>query len=57
MNSLMTLKIESIAYGGKGVARHDGIVYFVPGVLPGKIVLVEPVQKKKTILSPILKRF
>ena len=47
MDSLITLKIESIAYGGNGVGRHDGIVYFVPGVLPGETILVKPVRKKK----------
>jgi 23S rRNA (uracil1939-C5)-methyltransferase len=47
MNSLVTLKIESIAYGGNGVGRHNGIVYFVPGVLPGETVLVSPIRKKK----------
>ena len=44
----ITIEIESIAYGGNGVGRHDGIVYFVPGVLLGETVLVKPVLKKKT---------
>ena len=51
-----TLKIESIAYGGSGIARHDGIVYFVPGVLPGETVIATPVLKKKNyIIAKALK--
>jgi len=50
MNSLITLKIESIAYGGNGVGRYNGIVYFVPGVLPDETVLVKPVLKKKRFI-------
>jgi len=36
-----TLRIESLAMGGKGVARRpDGKVVFVPQVIPGEVVLV-----------------
>jgi 23S rRNA (uracil1939-C5)-methyltransferase len=31
----LELRIESLAYGGNGVARHDGFVVFVRGGLPG----------------------
>jgi 23S rRNA (uracil1939-C5)-methyltransferase len=31
----MTLDVESIAAGGDGVARHDGLVVFVPRTAPG----------------------
>jgi 23S rRNA (uracil1939-C5)-methyltransferase len=34
----VTLKIESIAYGGKGVAHLDGKVVFIPHTLPGEEV-------------------
>lgn len=34
-----TAEIESLAFGGEGVARLDGCVVFVPGVLPGEKVL------------------
>ena len=29
------LEVETLAYGGKGVARHDGLVVFVESALPG----------------------
>lgn len=32
------LKITDIAYGGRGVGRHDGEVIFVPHVLPGEVI-------------------
>lgn len=34
----LELRIRSVAYGGKGVADHDGKVCFVPHALPGEIV-------------------
>ncbi len=40
MSDLLTLEIESIAAGGDGVARHDGLVVFVPRTAPGDRVLV-----------------
>ena len=41
------LKIDSLAYGGEGVARSEGKVYFVNGALPGEKVRAEIVQDKK----------
>ena len=38
--SELKLKIESLAYGGKGVARHQNFVIFVNNALPGEYVLV-----------------
>ena len=34
------LKIESLAYGGSAVARHEGRVVFIPGAVPGERVRV-----------------
>src|SRR6058998_2534901 len=34
----LELRIESLAYGGAGVARHDGYVVFVQGAVPGDVV-------------------
>lgn len=39
--SLATLEIGSLAAGGDGVARHDGLVVFTPRTAPGDRVLVE----------------
>ncbi len=35
----LTLDIESIAAGGDGIARHDGLVVFVPRTAPGDRVV------------------
>ncbi|TVR27374.1 MAG: 23S rRNA (uracil(1939)-C(5))-methyltransferase RlmD [Balneolaceae bacterium] len=41
------LKIESTAFKGKGVAKHDGIAVFVPGTAPGDLVMARITRKKK----------
>ncbi len=53
MNALLTLEIESMAFGGHGVARHDGVVVFVFGALPGETVRVEIEQRKPRFLKGI----
>lgn len=42
------LDVEGLAYGGRGVARHEGLVYFVERGLPGQRVLarVDTVKKR-----------
>jgi 23S rRNA (uracil1939-C5)-methyltransferase len=47
MNERLQLTISDIAFGGKGVARHEGKVYFVPFVAPGEVVSVRVVKDKK----------
>jgi 23S rRNA (uracil1939-C5)-methyltransferase len=44
---LLELEIDSLAYGGRGVARADGLVVFVAGGLPGDRVRVEVTKAKK----------
>jgi 23S rRNA (uracil1939-C5)-methyltransferase len=44
---LLTLDVESLAYGGKGVARRDGYVVFVAGALPGDRVRAEVTRAKR----------
>ncbi len=39
--------IESIAFGGEGILRHEGLVIFVPFTAPGDTVEVEILSKKK----------
>lgn len=54
------LKIESVAFGGDGVGRKDGLVVFVPFTAAGDVVEVEIRERKKSfargrlvrILSP-----
>jgi 23S rRNA (uracil1939-C5)-methyltransferase len=43
---LLDLTVDSLAFGGAGVARRDGYVVFVQGGMPGDRVRVE-VQKSK----------
>jgi len=47
MKERLNLKIESVAFGGDGVARHDGFVIFVPFTAAGDEVAVEVMQRKK----------
>ena len=47
MNATLQLTIADIAFGGQGVARHEGKVFFVPFVAPGDVVTVRVVKEKK----------
>ena len=44
---MITLTIHDVAFGGKGVARHEGKVVFVPYVIPGEVIVAEVVREKK----------
>src|SRR5579863_2873670 len=46
-SDLLPLEIQDIAFGGKGVARHEGKVYFVPFTIPGEKVTARVVRQKK----------
>ena len=43
-----TCTIETLAYGGDGIARIDGRVVFVPETAPGETVSIDITQVKKT---------
>jgi 23S rRNA (uracil1939-C5)-methyltransferase len=43
----LELEIDSLAFGGRGVARADGMVVFVAGALPGDRVRAEVTKKKR----------
>jgi 23S rRNA (uracil1939-C5)-methyltransferase len=45
---LPPLLIESVAYLGSGVARHDGCVHFIPGTCPGELVEAKVTKIRKT---------
>jgi tRNA/tmRNA/rRNA uracil-C5-methylase (TrmA/RlmC/RlmD family) len=47
MPELPVLTIHDIAFGGKGVARHEGMVVFVPFVAVGESVTARIVRRKK----------
>jgi 23S rRNA (uracil1939-C5)-methyltransferase len=44
---VLTLDVDSLAYGGKGVARRNGYVVFVAGALPGDRVTAEVTKAKR----------
>lgn len=44
---LSSLEIHDVAFGGKGVARHDGKVYFIPFTIPGEKVAARVLRQKK----------
>jgi 23S rRNA (uracil1939-C5)-methyltransferase len=46
MSETTTVSIERIAAGGDGVARHDGMVVFVPRAVPGDVVSVALVRQR-----------
>ena len=43
----LTLDVESLAYGGRGVARRNGYVVFVAGGLPGDRVRAQVTKAKR----------
>ena len=43
----LTLTVDTLAYGGAGVARHEGYVVFVQGGIPGDTVRVEVGKAKR----------
>ncbi|MFI5311188.1 MAG: class I SAM-dependent RNA methyltransferase [Gemmatimonadales bacterium] len=45
MTDTLTLDVDSIAAGGDGVARHDGLVVFVPRTAPGDRVVARVSQR------------
>ncbi len=48
---LVDLKIEDVAFGGKGVARDGGKAVFVPYTIEGEIVSAEIVRAKKQFVE------
>jgi 23S rRNA (uracil1939-C5)-methyltransferase len=43
----LELRVDSLAYGGNGVARVDGFVVFVRGALPGDLVRARVTKAKR----------
>ncbi|HEU5252116.1 MAG TPA: 23S rRNA (uracil(1939)-C(5))-methyltransferase RlmD [Solirubrobacterales bacterium] len=43
----LELEIDSLAFGGRGIARTEGFVVFVAGALPGDLVRAEVTKPKK----------
>jgi 23S rRNA (uracil1939-C5)-methyltransferase len=45
----LQLQIEKLIYGGDGLSRVDGEVFFTPFVLPGEIVEAERLETRKQV--------
>lgn len=44
---VLELEIENLAFGGRGIARVDGMVIFVEGAVPGDLVNAKVFKKKR----------
>ena len=51
ITDIIDVEILDVAYRGKGVARHEGCVLFIPGVIKGEKVRVRVTEKKKNYLE------
>ena len=51
---VVDLKIEDIAFGGKGVGREQGKAIFVPYTIDGELVSAEVVREKKQFAEGVL---
>ena len=49
------LEIIDVAFGGKGVGKIDGKVYFVQGALPGEKVICQLEKDKKMFAEGYVK--
>jgi 23S rRNA (uracil1939-C5)-methyltransferase len=52
----MEVRIEKLVYGGDGLAHDGGNTVFVPLVLPGELVQISAVAKKKKFIRGLLER-
>ena len=50
------LEITSAGANGKAIAKHDGLVVFVTGAVPGDVVDVRVFKKKKSYAEAIALR-
>jgi len=53
-NQSITIGVNSVAYGGKGVARLDNFVIFVRDALPGQRLKVKIIKKKSSFAEAII---
>jgi 23S rRNA (uracil1939-C5)-methyltransferase len=47
LSLILNLEVEKLSLGGDGVARKDGLVYFIPFAAPGDLLKVRITEKKK----------
>ena len=46
------IEVTDAGSEGKSIAKQDGLVYFVEGAIPGDIVDVQVMRKKKNLHEP-----
>lgn len=51
-----TLRIQNVAFGGKGIAKPDGMVVFVEGALPGDLVEARITKKKSQFAEAVTEK-
>lgn len=51
LNDIYQVTIESLDHQGRGIARIDKMIIFIPGVLPNEIVKIKIVNMKKNYLE------
>jgi 23S rRNA (uracil1939-C5)-methyltransferase len=50
MSSPFDIRIEKLVYGGEGLSHHDQATVFVPYVIPGELVRIAPMERKKKFI-------
>ncbi len=55
-NQVLELTIESLAYGGKGVARLDNFVIFIKNALPGQTVEARIIKRRSAWAEAVILR-
>jgi len=55
-NQEVRLEISSAAFEGKAVARHEGLVVFVHGAVPGDVVSARITKLKRSYAEAVLER-
>ncbi|GAB4187830.1 MAG: 23S rRNA (uracil(1939)-C(5))-methyltransferase RlmD [Simkaniaceae bacterium] len=54
---VVKVKIKDLGVRGEGIGVHERMTYFVPGALPGEIVLAKPKEYKKKYVKAELHSF
>jgi len=56
VESTKELEVEALSAGGRGVARHAGLVWFLPGTVPGDRVLARGVERGRRFVEGSVER-
>ncbi len=51
------LKIEGLSYGGRGLGKYEGMVIFVPDVVPGDVVAAHIYRRKSNYAEASVKEY